>query len=71
VSNLRFSAETHTMASTATKALTIVSNCVVSGNGGAGLFNSVPFGPNNSVAGRGSMTISDSMISDNSGPGVQ
>jgi hypothetical protein len=52
------------------QALTIVSNCVVSGNGGAGLFNSVPFGPNNSVDGRGSMTISNSTISDNAGPGV-
>ena len=52
------------------QALTIVSNCVVSGNGGAGLFNNIPFGPNNSVEGRGSMTISDSMISDNLGPGV-
>jgi hypothetical protein len=49
---------------------TTVSNCVVSGNARGGLFNSVPFGPNNSVSGLGSMTISDSIISDNSGPGV-
>jgi len=49
---------------------TTVSNCVVSGNAGGGLFNDVPFGPNNSVSGRGSMTISDSIVSDNSGPGV-
>ena len=49
---------------------TTVSNCVVSGNAGGGLFNNVPFGPNNSVSGDGSMTISDSIISDNSGPGV-
>ena len=51
--------------------VTTVSNCVVSGNAAGGLFNNVPFGPNNSVAGRGSMTISDSIISDNSGPGVK
>ena len=50
---------------------TTVSNCVVSGNAGGGLFNNVPFGPNNSVSGDGSMTISDSIISDNSGPGVK
>jgi hypothetical protein len=49
--------------------VTTVSNCAVSGNGG-GLFNNGNFGPNNSVAGRGSMTVSDSIISDNSGPGV-
>jgi hypothetical protein len=51
--------------------VTTVSNCVVSGNAAGGLFNNVPFGPNNSVSGRGSMTISDSIISDNSGPGVK
>ena len=51
--------------------VTTVSNCVVSGNAAGGLFNNVPFGPNNSVAGRGSMTVSDSIISDNSGPGVK
>jgi predicted outer membrane repeat protein len=50
---------------------TTVNNCVVSGNAGGGLFNNVPFGPNNSVSGDGSMTISDSIISDNSGPGVK
>ena len=53
------------------QAETTVSNCVVSGNAAGGLFNMVPFGPNNSVSGRGSMTISDSIISDNSGPGVK
>jgi hypothetical protein len=53
------------------EAETSVSNCVVSGNAGGGLFNSVHFSPNNSVAGRGSMIISDSIISDNSGPGVR
>jgi len=53
------------------QAETTVSNCVVSGNAAGGLFNTVPFGPNNSVSGRGSMTISDSIISDNSGPGVK
>ena len=53
------------------QAETTVSNCVVSGNAAGGLFNTVPFGPNNSVSGRGSMTISNSIISDNSGPGVK
>ena len=50
--------------------LTTVSDCVVIGNGAAGLFNTGHFGPNDSIIGHGSMTISDSMISDNSGPGV-
>ena len=51
--------------------VTTVSNCVVNGNAAGGLFNIGPFGPNNSVSERGSMTISDSIISDNSGPGVK
>jgi len=50
--------------------LTTVSDCVVIGNGEAGLFNTGHFGPNDSITGHGSMTISDSIISDNSGPGV-
>jgi hypothetical protein len=50
--------------------LTTVNGCVVIGNGAAGLFNTGYFGPNDSITGRGSMTISDSIISDNSGPGV-
>ena len=53
------------------QAITSVSNCIVSGNASAGVFNSVPFGPGNSITGsRGSMTISDSTISNNSGPGA-
>jgi hypothetical protein len=49
---------------------TTVSNSVVSGNSGGGLFNDVNFGPNNLVVGFGSMTVSDSIISDNLGPGI-
>jgi hypothetical protein len=50
---------------------TTVSNCVVSGNLSGGLVNYVQHGPNKPVAGYGySMTIADSMINDNSGPGV-
>jgi hypothetical protein len=54
--------------------ITSVINCVVSGNSSGGLFNDGPHGgpslPNGPVGSPGSMTISDSMISDNSGPGV-
>jgi len=51
--------------------VTTVSNCVVSGNSNGGLFNDVYHQPpNDPVGGRGSMIIADSMISDNSGPGV-
>ena len=54
--------------------VTTVSNCVVSGNSSGGLVNDGPHGgpspPNGPVGGPGSMTIADSMISDNSGPGV-
>jgi hypothetical protein len=48
-----------------------VSNCIVSGNAYGGLFNDSPHGhpPNKPIADY-SMTIADSMISDNSGPGV-
>jgi hypothetical protein len=51
---------------------TTVNNCIVSGNSSGGLVNYVYQGPNKPVAGYGyySMTIADSMISDNSGPGV-
>src|SRR4029077_12413055 len=48
---------------------TTVNNCVVSGNSSGGLVNYVFQGPNDHIAGYG-MTIADSMISDNSGPGV-
>jgi hypothetical protein len=50
--------------------VTTISNCVINGNADGGVFNSIRFGPNNSIAGRGSMTISDSSICDNSGTGV-
>jgi hypothetical protein len=47
-----------------------ISNCVVSGNSSGGLFNDVHYGPTNPVIVVGYMTISESIISDNSGPGV-
>ena len=51
--------------------VTTVSNCVVNGNSYGGLFNDVyHHPPNDPVGSPGSMTIADSMISDNSGPGV-
>ncbi len=51
--------------------VTTVSNCVVSGNSYGGLFNDVYHQPpNDPVGSPGSMIIADSMISDNSGPGV-
>ncbi len=51
--------------------VTTVSNCVVSGNSSGGLVNDGPHNPPNDHSGSaGSMTIDDSMISDNSGPGV-
>jgi len=54
--------------------ITTVSNCVVSGNSSGGLVNDGPHNgpslPNGPVGSPGSMTIDDSMISDNSGPGV-
>jgi hypothetical protein len=56
--------------------ITSVSNCIVSGNSSGGLFNDGPhhgpYGhpPNGPVGSPGSMTIADSVISDNSGPGV-
>jgi hypothetical protein len=52
--------------------VTSVSNCVVTGNSSGGLVNDGPHGhpPNDHSSSAGSMTIDDSMISDNSGPGV-
>jgi predicted outer membrane repeat protein len=53
--------------------VTTVSNCVVSGNSQGGLVNDGFHGgppPPNDPIGLGSMTIADSMISNNSGPGV-
>ena len=54
--------------------ITTVSNCVVTGNSSGGLVNDGPHNgptpPNSPVGSPGSMTIADSMISDNSGPGV-
>ena len=54
--------------------ITSVSNCVISGNSSGGVFNDGPHNgpslPNDPVGSPGSMTIADSMISDNSGPGV-
>jgi hypothetical protein len=47
-----------------------ISNCVVIGNSSGGLFNDVHYGPTNPVIVVGYMTVSDSIISDNSGPGV-
>jgi hypothetical protein len=52
--------------------VTTVSDCVVSGNSQGGLVNDGPHGhpPNDPVGSPGSMTITESMISDNSGPAV-
>jgi hypothetical protein len=50
--------------------VTNVSDCVITKNAQGGLFNTGDFGPNNSGAGFRPMTISDSLISDNEGPGV-
>src|SRR5262245_49074250 len=50
--------------------VTSVSDCVVTGNARGGLFNNGNFGPNDSAAGFRTMTVSDSIISSNSGPGV-
>jgi hypothetical protein len=54
--------------------VTTVSNCTVSGNSSGGLFNDGPHGgpppPNDPIGSPGSMTVADSMISNNSGPGV-
>jgi hypothetical protein len=54
--------------------ITTVSNCVISGNSSGGLINDGPHGgplpSNDPIGSPGSMTIDDSMISDNSGPGV-
>jgi hypothetical protein len=54
--------------------ITTASNCVVSGNSQGGLVNDGPHGgpppPNDPIGAPGSMTIADSTISDNSGPGV-
>jgi hypothetical protein len=55
--------------------VTNVSNCVVSGNSSGGLVNDGPHGgpsppPKGPVGSAGSMTIADSIISDNLGPGV-
>ena len=47
-----------------------VSDSIVRGNSYGGLFNDVHHGPNKPAAGYGSMTIADSIIIDNSGPGV-
>ncbi len=49
---------------------TTVSNCVVSGNSYGGVVNEIYHRPNKPIAGYASMTIADSIISDNSGPGV-
>lgn len=53
--------------------VTNVSNCVVSGNSSGGLVNDGPHGgpsPPKDPVGAHSMTIDNSVISDNSGPGV-
>jgi hypothetical protein len=56
--------------------LTSVNNCVISSNSSGGLVNDGPHGgpppppPNDPIGSPGSMTIVDSAISDNSGPGV-
>jgi hypothetical protein len=54
--------------------ITSVSNCVISGNSSGGVVNDGPHNgpslPNDPVGSPGSMTIADSLISDNSGPGV-
>jgi hypothetical protein len=49
--------------------ISTISNCVVSGNAYGGLFNDVVHEPNDRVAGY-DMTIADSIINDNLGPGV-
>jgi hypothetical protein len=52
--------------------VTTVSKSVVSGNSSGGLVNDGPHQhpPNDPIGGPGSMTIADSIVSDNSGPGV-
>jgi len=48
-----------------------VSNCIVSGNHLGGLFNNgVSGGPSDHILGRAPFTIADSIINDNSGPGI-
>jgi hypothetical protein len=48
-----------------------VSNCIVSGNQYGGVFNNgVSGGPNDHIFGNAPLTIADSIINDNSGPGV-
>ena len=48
-----------------------VSNCIVSSNQYGGVFNyGVSGGPNDHIFGIASLTIADSIINDNSGPGV-
>jgi hypothetical protein len=48
-----------------------ISNCMVSSNHDGGLFNNgVTGGPNDHVFGIAPLTIVDSIINDNSGPGV-
>ena len=48
-----------------------VSNCIVSSNQYGGVFNNgVSGGPNDHILGVASLTIADSIINDNSGPGV-
>ena len=48
-----------------------VSNCIVSSNHSGGVFNyGVSGGPNDHIFGIASLTIADSIINDNSGPGV-
>lgn len=48
-----------------------VSNCIVSGNHLGGLFNNgVSGGPSDHILGRAPLTVADSIINDNSGPGV-
>jgi hypothetical protein len=52
--------------------VTTVRNCVVSGNLSGGLVNDGPHGhpPDDPIGSPGSMTITDGIIRDNSGPGV-
>jgi hypothetical protein len=48
-----------------------VSNCIVSSNSNGGVFNNgVTGGPNDHIFGIAPLTIADSIINDNSGPGV-
>ena len=48
-----------------------VSNCIVSSNQYGGVFNyGVSGGPDDHILGIASLTIADSIINDNSGPGV-